>query len=80
MSKLSGLTSAFATVDGCIGAVSPIVGGMTWIHTRRPRSCVAVSTQRLAVTGVPYADYSSSEAIAASIASYRRRIAPPLRR
>ena len=74
------LMTAFADVDGRIGAASPIVGGMTWIHTRRLRSRVAVSTQRLAVTGVPYAAYATPEALATAIASYRRRIAPPLRR
>ena len=74
------LLSAFTAVEDCIGAGSPIVGGMTWIHTRRLRSRVAVSTQSLVVTGVPHSAYSTPEAIAAAIASYRHRIAPPLRR
>lgn len=72
LSSIPNILSTFSEVEGCIGAESPIVGGMAWIHSRRLRSRVAVSTQRLAVTGVPYAAYSTPESIATAIESYRR--------
>ena len=71
------LMAAFANVEGHVGAESPIVGGITWIHARRLRTRHAVSTQRLFLSGTTDAPYTTPEAIAAAIKSYRPRIPAP---
>lgn len=86
LSMIPNAVPAFAAVEGCLGSGAPIVGGMTWIHMRQLRSRRVVSTQRLVLSGdsaepsstaeAPlYRGYTTPEALAAAIGSYRRRSA-----
>lgn len=70
--------AAFASVDGCLGAVAPIYGGMAWMHVRAACNTIRISTQSLAVTGLPsapdslpYLPYTTPEARQAAIESYK---------
>ena len=74
------MASAFADVEGFLGAETPIVGGMAWVRMRQLSSRLAVSTQRLVLTGTSPDPYTTLKASASAIASYRPRIPTPLRR
>lgn len=62
--------AGFGVVDGCLGTKSAVNGGIAWIHKSVRSERPAVSTQRLVVNNDLLANYTSTDAVNRSLASY----------